>query len=81
MLGDLDPKRQHPSDVMGACFASPTRGVRRDLDPAFRSNDVQESCISPLLGIVLSWTLRACWAPVTGNPAGSSRPICTRTDA
>jgi hypothetical protein len=37
--------------------------------------------ISALLGSVLSMTLRACSAPVTGRPFGSSRPTCTRTDA
>lgn len=37
--------------------------------------------INVLLGNVLSVTLRAWSAPVTGRPAGFSRPICTRTEA
>ena len=37
--------------------------------------------ISALLGSVLSMTLRACSAPTTGKPFGSSSPIRTRTDA
>ena len=37
--------------------------------------------ISSLLGRVLSATLRAASTPATGRPAGSSKPICTRTEA